>query len=153
MGSPTLLSAPSRARPVHGSPRRLARIVLCAAALVGLLAAWPATAINGFFLPGYGAKLIGVAGTGVAMPQDRMVGAVNPAGMALVAPGFDASALQRVVAEEQRLRNQQGGLHTQITMLQQDQTRDEAEIETLRMQQTALVQAQSQRQQKVVPHQ
>ena len=67
--------------------------------------------------------------------------------LATVEAGFDASALQRVVAEEQRLRNQQGGLHTQITMLQQDQTRDAAEIEALRLQQTALVQAQRQRQQ------
>jgi long-chain fatty acid transport protein len=58
-----------------------------------LLPTSPAHAINGFFLPGYGAKLIGVAGTGVAMPQDRMAAAVNPAGMGLVEPGFDASAM------------------------------------------------------------
>ena len=51
-----------------------------------------ASAINGYFLPGYGPKSLGVAGTGVAMPQDRLAASNNPAGMALVAPGFDASA-------------------------------------------------------------
>jgi long-chain fatty acid transport protein len=53
--------------------------------------ATPAFAVNGFFLNGYGAKSIGVAGVGVAMPQDRMAAAVNPAGMALVEPGYDVS--------------------------------------------------------------
>ena len=51
-----------------------------------------ASAINGYFMPGYGPKSLGVAGTGVAMPQDRLAASNNPAGMALVAPGFDASA-------------------------------------------------------------
>lgn len=93
MRFPTFLSVPLRSCAARDSARRFACIVFRAVALVCLLAARPAAAINGFFLPGYGAKLIGVAGTGVAMPQDRMAGAVNPAGMALVAPGFDASAL------------------------------------------------------------
>ncbi len=61
--------------------------------ITALALAPPAHAINGFFLPGYGSKLVGVAGTGVAMPQDRMVAAVNPAGLALVEPGLDASAM------------------------------------------------------------
>ena len=38
---------------------------------------------------GYGAKSIGVAGSGVAAAEDRLVGAVNPAGTQLVANGFD----------------------------------------------------------------
>lgn len=38
---------------------------------------------------GYGAKSIAVGGAGVAMPQDRLVGALNPAGFAHVADGYD----------------------------------------------------------------
>ncbi|MGE0860284.1 MAG: OmpP1/FadL family transporter [Gammaproteobacteria bacterium] len=103
MGIPTRRTAPDRAHPTRGPAQRLAHLTLRAVALLALLVAQPATAINGFFLPGYGAKLIGVAGTGVAMPQDRMVGAVNPAGMALVEPGFDASALMLMPHREGEL--------------------------------------------------
>ena len=52
-----------------------------------------AAAINGFFLPGYGPKSLAVAGTGVAMPQDTLTAATNPAGLALVKPGFDVHGL------------------------------------------------------------
>ncbi|MFT4562397.1 MAG: long-chain fatty acid transport protein [Gammaproteobacteria bacterium] len=47
-------------------------------------------ATNGYFMIGYGAKSIGLGGAGVALPQDRLVGAINPAGMAYVEDGFDA---------------------------------------------------------------
>lgn len=67
---------------------RLRRARACA--LLGALLLSPgAWAINGYFLLGYGAKQLGLAGAGVALPQDRVVGALNPAGMALLAPGFD----------------------------------------------------------------
>jgi len=59
------------------------------ACLCALLLSPAAFAINGYFLLGYGAKQLGMAGAGVALPQDRVAGALNPAGMALVAPGFD----------------------------------------------------------------
>lgn len=52
-----------------------------------------AFAINGFFMPGYGPKSLAVGGTGVAMPQDRLAAAINPAGMALVEPGLDANLM------------------------------------------------------------
>ena len=55
-----------------------------------LIWAHPALATNGYFMIGYGAKAIGVGGAGVAFPQDRLAGAVNPAGMALVPGGYDA---------------------------------------------------------------
>lgn len=57
--------------------------------------AWMATAsaLYGYFLPAYGPKATGVAGTGVAMPQDRMVGATNPTGLALIEPGFDGNVV------------------------------------------------------------
>ncbi|MGH8595781.1 MAG: OmpP1/FadL family transporter, partial [Gammaproteobacteria bacterium] len=61
--------------------------------LFGLFAMMPTvSAINGYFMPGYGPKALAVAGTGVAMPQDQLASAINPAGLALVAPGFNASA-------------------------------------------------------------
>lgn len=43
----------------------------------------PATALatNGYFLPGYGAKSIGMGGAGVAYPQDALASASNPAGL------------------------------------------------------------------------
>ena len=46
-------------------------------------------ATNGYFMIGYGAKSIAVAGSGVAAAEDRLVGALNPAGTQLVADGFD----------------------------------------------------------------
>jgi len=46
----------------------------------------PATvfATTGYFAHGYGAKMNGMGGAGVALPQDSMVTAVNPAGLAMV---------------------------------------------------------------------
>ncbi len=49
-----------------------------------------APATNGYFMIGYGAKSIALGGAGVAMPQDRLVGALNPAGFGHVADGYDA---------------------------------------------------------------
>ncbi|MDP6183081.1 MAG: outer membrane protein transport protein [Gammaproteobacteria bacterium] len=46
-------------------------------------------AVNGYFLMGYSPKYIGVGGMGVAHPQDSMAASINPAGTALVAPGWD----------------------------------------------------------------
>lgn len=40
-----------------------------------------AYANNGYFSIGYGAKMMGMAGTAIAFPQDTLAGAVNPAGM------------------------------------------------------------------------
>lgn len=62
-----------------------------------------AAALYGYFLPAYGPKATGVAGTGVAMPQDRMVGAINPAGLALIEPGFDANVVLLHPQREARL--------------------------------------------------
>ena len=58
-------------------------------ALVLATGARPALATNGYFMIGYGAKSNGVGGAGVALAQDRLVGAINPAAMALAADGFD----------------------------------------------------------------
>lgn len=46
-------------------------------------------ATNGYFMIGYGAKSIAMGGVGVSLPQGGLAGAINPAGMGLVADGFD----------------------------------------------------------------
>lgn len=62
-----------------------------AAAIIGCAAATPglALATNGYFSHGYGTKDKGMAGAGVALPQDAMVAATNPAGMAYVGSRMD----------------------------------------------------------------
>lgn len=48
-----------------------------------------AMATNGYFSHGYGTKSKGLAGGGVALPQDAMASATNPAGLAYVGDRFD----------------------------------------------------------------
>ena len=57
---------------------------------VGLL--WPIStlATNGYFSHGYGAKNKGLAGGGIALPQDAMIAATNPAGMVFVGDRMEA---------------------------------------------------------------
>jgi len=43
-----------------------------------------ATASNGLFALGYGAKQSGIAGSGVAFPQDALIASINPAGVVFV---------------------------------------------------------------------
>ncbi|WP_022980125.1 OmpP1/FadL family transporter [Ideonella sp. B508-1] len=49
-----------------------------------------AHATNGYFTHGYGVKSEGMAGTGIALPQDALTGATNPAGTAWVGDRLDA---------------------------------------------------------------
>ena len=60
-----------------------------AAAFVPLLLATPAQATNGYFSHGYGIKAIGMAGAGIALPQDAIAAAINPAGMAMIGNRVD----------------------------------------------------------------
>lgn len=48
-----------------------------------------ALATNGYFLPGYGAKAMGMGGVGVAFPQDALASATNPAGISQVGSRVD----------------------------------------------------------------
>lgn len=48
-----------------------------------------ALATNGYFSAGFGAKSQGVAGVGIALPQDALAAATNPAGTALVGDRLD----------------------------------------------------------------
>ena len=61
---------------------------------VALLVAIPGSsmATNGYFSHGYGTKSKGLAGGGVALPQDAMAAATNPAGMVWVGDRMDLGA-------------------------------------------------------------
>ncbi len=55
-----------------------------AIALATLALPLPALATNGYFQHGYGVKSQGIAGIGIALPQDGLAAATNPAGQAFV---------------------------------------------------------------------
>ncbi len=55
-----------------------------AALAVAAVISTPASATNGYFAIGYGAKAMGVAGAGVAFAQDSLAAASNPAGIIAV---------------------------------------------------------------------
>jgi long-chain fatty acid transport protein len=59
--------------------RRLSGIVIC------VLAAGRAGATNGYFLSGYGTNSKAEAGVGIALPQDALTVATNPAGLGDIA--------------------------------------------------------------------
>lgn len=61
-----------------------------AAALASLLAPATALATAGYFQLGYGMKAKGMAGTAIALPQDALVAASNPAGMVWIGDRLDA---------------------------------------------------------------
>ncbi|TAM44628.1 MAG: long-chain fatty acid transporter [Gammaproteobacteria bacterium] len=63
--------------------------LVLAAAVAAAVAAPGAFATNGYFTHGYGIKAQGMAGAGVALPQDSLAAATNPAGMALVGNRID----------------------------------------------------------------
>jgi len=65
---------------------------LCAAAVALALVSGSAFATNGYFAHGYGTKSKAMAGAGVALPQDAMAAATNPAGMASVGNRLDVGA-------------------------------------------------------------
>jgi long-chain fatty acid transport protein len=54
-----------------------------------LLLALPAFATDGYFSTGYGVKQQGQGGAGIALPQDSLAAATNPAGMVFVGDRFD----------------------------------------------------------------
>lgn len=63
--------------------------LVLAAAVAAAVAAPGAFATNGYFSHGYGIKAQGMAGAGVALPQDALAAAINPAGMALIGNRID----------------------------------------------------------------
>ncbi len=63
---------------------------LVAAAVVAAFVPAAAFATDGYFSHGYGMKAKGMGGVGIALPQDALAAATNPAGMALVGNRVDA---------------------------------------------------------------
>jgi long-chain fatty acid transport protein len=66
--------------------------ILAVAVTAALCAPMAAMATNGYFAHGYGTKNKGLAGGGVALPQDSMIAATNPAGMVFVGNRLDVGA-------------------------------------------------------------
>ncbi len=64
------------------------RIVVSILAVGGLMSPL-AHATDGYFSDGYGMKSIGMAGVGIALPQDAIAAANNPAGMVMVGDRAD----------------------------------------------------------------
>ncbi len=57
--------------------------------VAGVIAPGAANATDGYFQPGYSVKSVGMGGVGIALPQDALAAAANPAGMALIGNRFD----------------------------------------------------------------
>ncbi len=57
--------------------------------LLTFLAATEACATDGYFAHGYGVKSQGMGGVGIALPQDALAAAANPAGMGLIGDRVD----------------------------------------------------------------
>ena len=57
--------------------------------LLALLTATGAYATDGYFAHGYGVKSQGMGGVGIALPQDALAAAANPAGMGLIGSRVD----------------------------------------------------------------
>lgn len=64
--------------------RNLAVILLGVVALAS-----PLAATDGYLADGYGIKQLGMGGAGVALPQDALAAATNPAGMVMIGNRFD----------------------------------------------------------------
>ncbi|MBL4744260.1 MAG: hypothetical protein JKX87_06455 [Cycloclasticus sp.] len=61
----------------HTYRAQITGALLISAALITPIA----SASNGLFALGYGARQVGIAGSGVAFPQDPLIAAINPAGV------------------------------------------------------------------------
>ena len=68
---------------------KLKKSLVLAAAVAAAVAAPGAFATNGLFSHGYGIKAKSVGGAGVALPQDALAAATNPAGMVIVGNRID----------------------------------------------------------------
>ncbi|HQT25451.1 MAG TPA: outer membrane protein transport protein [Burkholderiales bacterium] len=68
------------------------RKLLVSMMIAGGLVSPAAFATNGYFSHGYGAKSEGMGGVGIALPQDSLAAATNPAGMVMVGDRIDFGA-------------------------------------------------------------
>jgi len=79
------------------------------AGLVAATLATPALATNGYFSHGYGVKSQGIGGVGIALPQDTLAAATNPAGLGLVGDRADVGLTWFRPDREAKLSNTFGG--------------------------------------------
>lgn len=75
----------------------LAAVLACALPL-------SAQATNGYFAHGYGAQSLGVAGVAIALPQDALVIASNPAGISALGSRLDAGLTLFAPRREARIQ-------------------------------------------------
>lgn len=72
--------------------KRINKRLLATAVAAALALPTAAYATNGYFAHGYGTKNKGLGGAGVALPQDSLAAATNPAGMVWVGDRMDLGA-------------------------------------------------------------
>jgi long-chain fatty acid transport protein len=77
--------------------------------LLALVAATNAQATDGYFAHGYGVKSQGMGGVGIALPQDAIAAAANPAGMGLIGDRVDFGVTWFRPQREAELVNTAGG--------------------------------------------
>ena len=77
--------------------------------LFALLFSTHAAATDGYFAHGYGVKSQGMGGVGIALPQDAIAAATNPAGMGLIGDRIDFGVTWfRPIRESEIVDNQAG---------------------------------------------
>lgn len=77
--------------------------------LLVLIASAEANATDGYFAHGYGVKSQGIGGVGIALPQDALAAAANPAGMGLIGDRVDLGITWFRPQRETELVNTAGG--------------------------------------------
>ncbi len=87
------------------------RISQIALVVAGCMAPALGHATNGYFSHGYGIKAKGMAGVGIALPQDAMAAATNPAGMAFVGNRMDFGLDVFMPAREAEISGNAAGLN------------------------------------------
>jgi long-chain fatty acid transport protein len=73
------------------------------------MAASHAFATDGYFAHGYGVKGLGLGGVGIALPQDALAAATNPAGLGIVGDRIDFGVTWFKPDRDARLSNTAGG--------------------------------------------
>lgn len=85
------------------------KISLKLLSVIVLLASTEAAATDGYFAHGYGVKSQGMGGVGIALPQDAIAAATNPAGMGLIGDRIDVGATWFRPIREAQISGNAGG--------------------------------------------
>ncbi len=78
--------------------------------LAALLLSTQALATDGYFAHGYGVKSQGMGGVGIALPQDALAAATNPAGMGLIGDRIDFGVTWFRPIREAEIEGNLGGM-------------------------------------------